>query len=245
MNIGIVPAKSGSSRLPKKNFIKFWGGWNLTEIAVYRLLGSGCSYVMVSCEDWACIEELKCEFANHPEVLIHKRPDYLSKDPATIGDVVVDLFERYAENFFSREESVLVLSLPTSPFVSHSDIIDVLEIYKQFASAVHIMSVSQFETPPFNAWSNSQKSSESYFPIEHTFPSNAFKSQQSTRCPITYRSNGGVVVTSLDYFLEPSLSFKRVGYELCNEKSIDIDTEFEFDMARIFAERKFIEPWWR
>ena len=244
MNIGIVPAKARSTRLPEKNFKEFWGGKNLTDIAIYRLLNAGCSYVLVSCEDWRRIDDLNRNYSNCREIVIHKRPDCLSKDPATIVDVVADLLRNYAGRLFDEKMANLVISLPTSPFISSSDIIDVLGMYEQLGQKAYLMSLSKFETPPFNAWSNKREGTSTFFPIEHTFLNSSYKEVQSTRCPDTYRSNGGIVVTCPGYFSSSPPYFDRFGYEFSDEKSFDIDTRFQFELAKIFANQNFTSPWW-
>ena len=61
-HICIIPAKSGSTRLPNKNFLPFYGNDNLTEIAINFAKKLGFNKIYVSTEDEGKFDELLTKF---------------------------------------------------------------------------------------------------------------------------------------------------------------------------------------
>ncbi len=109
--IAIIPVRSGSKRLPKKNYIPF-NFRTLAEIARDKCLASGIfDKVIISSDDPVFEELVNCE-----NVKFLLRNQNLAGDNATT-DIVVDFF---FENFFSCESIIWVNSV--SPLQSIEDI---------------------------------------------------------------------------------------------------------------------------
>ena len=84
--IAVIPARSGSKRLPKKNY-KSFNSRNIVEIARDKCLASGIfDKVIISSDDPFFETLINC---NKVEFLL--RPKKLAADDATT-DVVVDFF---------------------------------------------------------------------------------------------------------------------------------------------------------
>ena len=109
--IAVIPARSGSKRLPKKNYKPF-NSRNLVEIARDKCLASGIFYKVIISSDDPFFEEL----VNCNEVQFLKRTEDLAGDEATT-DIVVDFFFKE----FSSCESILWVN-SVSPLQPMQDI---------------------------------------------------------------------------------------------------------------------------
>ena len=109
--IAIIPIRSGSKRLPKKNY-KLFNSRTLAEIARDKCLDSGIFDKVIISSDDAVFEEL----VNSDEVDFLQRPDNLADDNATTDMVVDFLFEK-----FNSCESILWVN-SVSPLQSIEDI---------------------------------------------------------------------------------------------------------------------------
>ena len=95
--VAVIPVRSGSKRLPKKNYINF-NSRNLAEIARDKCLIAGIfDKIIISSDDEIFEELVNCE-----EVQFLKRNEELASDEATT-DLVVDFFFR---GFSFRESNL-------------------------------------------------------------------------------------------------------------------------------------------
>lgn len=235
MNICIIPAKYGSSRLPKKNFLEFHGGLNLTEILILKLKKLDFKKIIVSCENDSKLKELSrfCHNQNIENVNFHLREDYLSRDPSTIVDVINAIMEDRRLIPSSDKIKKLIVCLPTAPLVTEYDIKSVLKLLDDYCDH-RVLSISQSSKPPFNAWTfeDNQKI------LKLTFPDSKFSTTQSTRCPQTYMSNGAVS----GWNLSKNKSLNRtsvVGFEMPEHQAFDVDTRLEFEIAQFVFKKYF------
>ncbi len=109
--IAVIPARSGSKRLPKKNY-KHFNSRSLVEIARDKCLASGMFDKVVISSDDPFFEEL----VNCNEVEFIQRTENLASDDATT-DIVVDFFFKK----FPSCESILWVN-SVSPLQSIEDI---------------------------------------------------------------------------------------------------------------------------
>lgn len=223
----VIPAKYGSSRMPRKNFREFHNGLSLLQIATIRSVSANCGPVVISCENIDAVKEqidqLPAEIRD--SVVLRDRPETLSRDPATILDVLADCVTNMP---VSPPDSVSAV-LPTSPFNSASYIADAWKTFRQ-SSAPKLLSVSEAPKPPHNAWVDSDwgKPDE----LQHAFPDNPYRLMQSTACPKAYFSNGCISVYSIEVLLSDRVFASTLGYKMSAISGIDIDFEYEFDIAR-------------
>ena len=110
-NLAVIPVRSGSKRLPKKNY-KSFNSRNLAEIARDKCLNSGIFDKVIITSDDPIFEEL----VNSNKVEFLQRTETLAGDDATT-DMVVDFF---FEEFSSCESILWVNSV--SPLQSMQDI---------------------------------------------------------------------------------------------------------------------------
>ena len=109
--IAVIPVRSGSKRLPKKNYKNF-NSRNLAEIARDKCLAAGVFDKVIISSDDPFFESL----ANRNEVQFLKRTEDLANDEATT-DIVVDFFFKELPNC----ETILWVN-SVSPLQSMQDI---------------------------------------------------------------------------------------------------------------------------
>lgn len=221
----IIPAKYGSTRLPRKNFIPFFRQLSLFQICCIRADALDISPIVISSENIdLCKSQLSCLRVDHSNFTFRQRPRTLSRDPATIFDVVLDSII----SLRLRVEEKAAVILPTSPFNSVSLIQEAYNIFDATRYS-RLLSVSQASKPPFNAW---QLDSSSLC-LSPLFPDSPFKLAKSTQCPAAFFSNGCLSIYSREYIDMKQKSKKPVlALKMPNECSIDIDLNFEFKLAQ-------------
>ena len=190
------------------------------------LVAQAFDTVCVSTEDAELAEVARSYGAEVPFL----RPDSLSRDPATIVDVVLHALEHYAARGETFEQ--ICILLPTTPFVTLGDIERALAAFAN-SSAEVLLSVTQTDFPPFNAWLI--KDTDDGGRLEACFADSPYKHVKSTECPLAYRSNGAIIVANVaalrqhkTYYRFPPLPFV-----MPQERSIDIDTRHEYLVAKL------------
>ncbi|MEF2230119.1 MAG: acylneuraminate cytidylyltransferase family protein [Pseudodesulfovibrio sp.] len=229
MNIlTIIPAKLGSTRLPRKNILPL-GGRPLLEWTIQSALDAGCcGEVMVSTES----EEVAA-IARRAGVLVpFMRPDYLSHDPYQAYEVcehVLDEYEKAGKRF-----DTLILLLPTSPFRSPEDIRRTLALYRREGVTAGI-SASLFSADIYSAHSLGEGGA-----ITPIFPE-MFRAPAHER-PAPYELNGAVTIVSVDVFRKQR-SFcgdHPAAYVMDWPRCLDIDNREDLEYAAYLLDKGVI-----
>lgn len=236
MKIIVIPAKFGSTRLPEKNFIPFYEGLNLTELAIIKAVKTSASLVIVSTESLIKLEELSifCKHRKLQGVSLHLRNRKLASDPATIVDVVNDALDAIIKGPFVEDIDVAVM-LPTTPLTTTLNIEEAFNLLAANPCS-RVLSVSKNAKPPFNSWS---VKAETESKLEATFPNSPYRSVQSTRCPVTYMSNGAVSAWRMTGGTI-NTNCENIALFMEQRQSIDIDDIFEFELAQLLFEKEKI-----
>lgn len=223
--ICLIPAKGCSTRLPRKNLLPLNG----TPLVVRAIEKARCSnlfdIVCVSTEDEEVANISRCNGADVPFI----RPISLSRDPATINDVILHTLTQYS-NVGCEFEKVCVL-LPTSPFVTISDIIQANKKFDESHCGA-LMSVCSTDFPPYNAWLVDEDGA-----LQPCFPESPYKFTKGTECPGTYRSNGAILIVKADV-IRKERTYRTnmlLSYVMPVERSLDIDTPLDYEFARFLA----------
>ena len=225
----LIPVKKKSKRLKNKNFLKF-GKTSLFENTLNKAIKSKIfDKIIVSSNETEVPKKYSKKF------ILIKRPEKLSKDPATITDVMMHAIN-YLDLIKKKNDFMVVLSV-TNPFFNEIDIKNCIKIFKKNKSE-SLLSISEFSTPPFNAW---LKKGNYILPV---FKNSKYKFKKSTECPKTYFSNGALRMVNIKKFLKIKNfhKLKQSYYETKNHKSIDIDTKYEYKIADIvnkYGSKKF------
>ena len=220
-HICIIPSKGKSTRLARKNLLKL-GDHSLLAYSIQKAKKCNIfSHICVSTEDEDIATEAKKYGAEVPFI----RRAHLSEDPATIMDVINHALSSYEED---KELTTITVLLPTTPFVVIDDIVNAHEVFYSNNSEA-LLGVTKCEFPPFNSWVIDDKNI-----LMPCFPESPYKFTQSTSCPDTYRSNGAILILDISKLKELGhyKDLKITPYVMDSDRSLDIDTEFEYKFAK-------------
>lgn len=216
----LIPARSGSRRLPRKNILPFKGK-PLIAWTIEQAFSSGIiDRVIVSTDD----DEI-AQIAKQWKAEVLRRPAELANDTATTFDVAIHVLDALrAANY---EPSLVVLLQVTSPLREKSDIIGAVECWQQHQDST-VISVCELNNPAA-AWSFVVDNHSYLNPILGW----DILTKRSQEVPNLYIPNGAVyvftplVIRTRGRLLGPPL----IPYVMPIERSIDIDTQEEFQKA--------------
>lgn len=225
--LAIVTARSGSKRLPGKNVMDLCG----KPLFVWSVLaGRQCSKVaktIVSTDsadyqDIALTAGAACPWLRSGE---------LAADNTSSADVVKEVLHRLGDE--ATHYRGLVLLQPTSPLRSADDISAAIEL-RERQNAPAVVSVSEAECPP--AWMG--KIGDDLLMDDFVQPQ--YRGLRSQDLGTWYRLNGAVYVIGIEEFLAEHGFMPRgtVAYCMPRARSIDVDTAFDFELARLLMSRE-------
>jgi len=222
--LGIIAARGGSKRVPRKN-IREVGGKPLLAFAIEDATAADTvDKVIVSTEDDEIVSAANEWGAETP----FTRPEELASDDATTDDVVAHALEWFEERGTTFSE---VCSIPvTTPFREPEDIDETVELLRQ-TGAKSAMSIAGYDSPPFSAvgFNEDDHSISPYFE-----ESNLWIETQAQKVPTLYHPNGAVFAATVSGFREHESFYtdETVGYEMPPERSLDIDVPQDLKTAR-------------
>ncbi len=228
-NVCIIPAKFNSTRLKNKNILKL-GKKTLLENTIKKAINSKLfDKIIVNTESAKIIKKLR--FIKQIEII--KRPNYLSKDPYTISDVVLFSLRKLNKAKINFENTCILL--PTSPFFLVKDITSAFKVFNKNKKNC-LISISKNNFPPYNSYLMDKKMN-----LDFCFKDSRFKNKKSTECPITYKSNGGIMIIKNKVFLKHKKihSLKKIGFESKKWSFIDIDKLDEYLLSKIIFEKYY------
>jgi CMP-N,N'-diacetyllegionaminic acid synthase len=210
--LSIIPARGGSSGLPRKNIINLAGKPLISWTIEASLKSKYITKTVVSSDDKEILDIAK-EYGSD----IIKRPDDLATDTATSVSVVKHVI--YYLESRGEEFDIIILLQPTSPLRDVSDIDNSFDrLFK--ASATSLISVKKVDNKILKAFiicdNNHIKSiSNKEFP---------FMRRQDL--PKTVISNGAIYIVDVKTFKEEMklISDKTLYYVMPENRSIDVDS---------------------
>ena len=223
--LAIIPARSGSKRLPGKNIRNLCGKPLFVWSILAGLANSHISRVVVS-TDSENYQKLAVQAGAYCPWL---RDVTLADDNSTSADVVLDVLERLGDGI--QQYRGLILLQPTSPLRSSEDITGALHLFET-SQAPAIVSVSQAECPPM--WMGKIASDFSM----DDFIRPEFSNIRSQDLGAWYRINGAIYIIDIDEFLvNPEfIPTGSIAYVMPRERSVDVDTDFDFRFAEFLME---------
>ena len=222
--LGIIPARGGSKRLPRKNVLDLAGkpliAWTIDAAKGSKYIDK----IIVTSDD----DEI-LQISDDLSVDTNKRPDELASDTAT----TVAVTEHTIDNLNDTYDFIIILQ-PTSPLRTFKHIDEAIELlFKKKADA--IVSVCETEHSPL--WSNTLSDNKSM----EGFISKDYLNKRSQDLPKYFRLNGAIYICDVFKFkqYQSLLIDKNIyAYEMASEDSIDIDTQIDFDLAEIQLSKK-------
>lgn len=221
----IIPAKGGSTRFKRKNIADLYGK-PLIAYPIENAVKSGLSgKIIVSTEDNEIASIARKYGAEVPFV----RPMELVRDPATVSDVCLHALDNVDPS--GEHYKTLIILLPTAPLTTCEDIKKAYNIFLE-KKGKFLISVTECESPPYNALRYDQDKES----LISCFPESEFRHTKSTECPKSLHSNGAIVIVDIASFKKKGSLWGNpiLGYEMPRDRSIDIDTKFDLELAKFF-----------
>lgn len=220
-NIAIIPARSGSKGLVDKN-IKMFDGKPLMAYSIEAAIASGLFDVIHVSTDSERYAEIARKYGADVPFL---RSEEMSSDTADSWDAVNEVLERY-EDAGSHFETLTLLQ-PTSPLRNAQDICSAFEIMSD-KKANAVISVCEADHPPM--WFHPLKADGAMT----YFAESTDEGRQRQAFETQYRMNGAIYLIKMDYFKAVRhniLRDKAFAYIMDKRTSIDIDDQFDFEVA--------------
>ncbi|MGY2463753.1 acylneuraminate cytidylyltransferase family protein [Vreelandella sulfidaeris] len=220
--LAIIPARGGSKRLPRKNVLPLAGKpliqWSIDE----AIKADSIDLIVVTSDDDEVLgiaDEYKSQ-----NVISIKRPPELSSDIAKSVDAVKHALLQLSKMGIYPNQ--ILLLQPTSPLRKACDIQGAIDFFEN-EKADNVISVCELEHP--SAWCGMISEDR----VLHGFDLSVSRSQEARK---EYRINGAIyVVNRLAFMSKGSMIFEKPKtFVMPQERSIDIDTYFDFKMCEAF-----------
>ena len=224
--LGLIVARSGSKRLPRKNLLPLAGKPLLAWTSEAAKAATRLDRVILSTD----AEEIAAIGRAHGAEAPFMRPAELASDTATTAAVMLHALHSLAAR--GEHYDYLVLLQPTSPLRSAADIDTAIEsLLRKQADAV--ISVCETDHPP--EWSNTLPDDLSLA----NFYRPGIRSVRSQDLPKSYRLNGAIYIYNCRRLLDSGsleMDDNSYAYIMPRERSIDIDTALDFRIAQAILE---------
>jgi len=223
--LAVIPARGGSKGLPGKN-IRLLQGKPLIWHTIQQARASKClQKVVLSTED----DRIAQMAAGYGVQVIRRPPELARDDTPTLP--VLQHAVKYLEEFESERYGAVILLQPTSPLRKAEDIDRAFDMFLQTGCGC-VVSVCELEHPAHWMYTIQQGQLRPLLP-------GAAEIKRRQDAPKVYRLNGAVYVTRIDTIM---VEHKVIGdnarpYIMPPERSIDIDTELDLQLAELIMEQ--------
>ena len=231
--LGIIPARGGSKRIPRKN-IRLLAGKPLINYTIEAALGAKClDRFIVSTDDDEIAEVAKRCGAEVP----FRRPAELAEDGTPDQPVFRHALEELKE--LSKYEPEIVLNLrPTTPLKTSKTIDKVIEtIIETKADIVRTMSPVTGVNHPY--WMYKLSENDQAVPFVNDIRMGQYFQRQLL--PPVYRINCAADAMKSRLIYEGNIFGDNSDMRIVitsQEESIDIDTEFDFKLCEFLVNMK-------
>jgi CMP-N-acetylneuraminic acid synthetase len=228
-NIAIIPARSGSKGLPDKNIRDLYG-MPLMAYSIVAALESGCFDTVMASTDSEHYAKIAQSYGAEVPFL---RSELTSSDKATSWDTVLEVIDNYEE--IGKVFDTFCLLQPTSPLRTSDDIQNAYEIFKR-NKAISVQSITKLDHPI--SWCG-QLGVDGSLDGFNSRESDGPRQKQDTY----YRPNGAIYIANILEFRKDQFLYRDgcYAYIMPNEKSVDIDTDFDFKFAEFLMREKNYE----
>jgi CMP-N,N'-diacetyllegionaminic acid synthase len=222
--LGLVPARGGSRRAPRKNLAQLDGKTLVRRVLETALASASFEVVALSSDD----DEILAE-ATDLDVVRIARPARLASDDALVADVVTHALAA-VEDPAKRFDAVAIVQA-TSPFTAPEDIAGAVELLARTGAdaAVSVVRVDAAKHP-LKLKRLAGDRLLPYLDDDRLAPSQSL--------PPLWVRNGSVYVFRRSV-ADRGLQAEDVrGYEMPTERSLDIDTHRDLAFAEFLIERR-------
>jgi len=220
--LALIPARGGSKRIPRKN-IRLFCGRPLLQWTIDAACALSCVDRVVVSTDDPQIAEVASDCGAEVPFL---RPAELATDTAKGIAPVLHALEQ-----LPQVSDVLLLQ-PTSPLRTSGDIEAIVSL-RQLAGRESAVSLTPSSKHP--AWMYSL-SHDQRLESFYTMTEFQLTKQQSQ----VYALNGALYLASRDFLMREQafIGPETVGYVMPAERSVDIDTPFDWKLAEFLMEQQ-------
>ncbi len=208
--IAFIPARRGSKRIRKKNFIRIKGlplyKHTLNAAKKSKLI----SNIIISTDAKQILRE-----KNEKNIKVIERPKYLCKDDSSTESALLHAFNSKKKLINSKDKIFIVLLQPTSPLRNAKDIDNSIKYFKK----------KKFDTM-FSGYEKKiliwKKIGPKVSPLNYSMKIR--KRGQNTKKIII--ENGAIFIFPLNKFLKlKNRLFKKIGFfPMCQKNSFELDT---------------------
>jgi len=224
--LAIIPARGGSKGLPGKNIKNLCGKPLIAYTIEAALKSKKITQVVLSTDD----EEIAKACEKYDIEIPFLRPKELAGDNSLIVDTYIYTVDKINKEQNKNYTSIVAL-LPTCPLRTSKDIDEAIALYeKRQADSV----ISFYEAPHPVQW---YKTIDENGVLRSILPegdrlANRQEEQKS------YLPNGAIYVFNMDLLRDKKYySDKTYPYIMPANRSIDIDSAFDFDMAEFLLSK--------
>jgi len=221
----VIPARGGSKGLPGKN-IKMLNGKPLihyTLEAARKIFNDKCIYVSTDSE------QIKKVVEDTGYKVPFLRPKELATDTSNSQSVLLHSLAYYTK--LNIKPDVVILLQPTSPFRSTKHIEEALKLYEKDIDMV--VSVKETKSNPYYVLF--EENDEGF--LKKSKEANFTRRQD---CPKVWEYNGAIYIINVNSIKEKSINkFTKIKkYIMDSKTSLDIDDEFDFELAKTYFKPK-------
>lgn len=229
--IAIIPARGGSKGLPGKNIKTLLGKPLILYTIEAALKSKSINRIILSTDDKKIVDAVK----NYNIEVPFLRPKELATDNALAIDNYIYTIDRLNKEFNEKISEFIVLQ-PTSPLRLPQDIDAAVELFKDKA-ADSVLSFCEALHPP--QWAKKilpNNKIEDYFNLN-------INNKNRQELETAYMPNGAIFVFKLSLLKEERLYYsdKTFPYIMPYERSVDIDSQVDFDFAEFLMQKRFNE----
>ena len=226
----IIPARGGSKGVPKKNIKKINGKPLLGYVIEATKKSKIFEHIIVSTEDDEIAKIAKKYGADVP----FKRPKSLASDYAPMDKVLLHAVNTlYKLNY---EFDVFVWRDATTPFIKSEDVKKAIQLLKKKKAAIVTGVYRQYLNPYFNIV---ETKSDGFLKLCKPLK---IKARSRQEAPPVFQLNGLYVYDSKKFLrIRKTDLSKTLPYEIPVETGLMIDTEFEFEIAKLLIQQKKVK----
>ena len=239
----VIPARKNSKRLKNKNFKNFFGfplfEWSLAAGLFLKQQLSGLREISVVCtsDDDRILDLVKNKYFS--SVLAVRRKPELSDDNAILSDVIFDCIYRLAERHVIRMDDYLagsfILLQPTSPIRLKDDLVSFCRQIKNLGNNLSMVSVNKNYSEIKDIYEIIKFSeAKSDFLLGH-IGKKMLKVRDIKKDKNLAFVDGSLYLGLMSMLKEKGFmpAAKTLAFPLSIKRSIDIDTEKEFEDALV------------
>lgn len=233
MNIAVIPAKKESKGLPGKNMKDFFGK-SLVQRAIESAQIEDIDEIFVSTDSTEIINSVASATWDIP-VQILSRPSYLTLPAVQVDEVVLFDLRKIQTRYYPTEIGFVVVLQPTSVLRTTEHVLKAVQLYKAWDDP--------FSPGMSGFWSNKYHYTGDKLrvgSVNHDAKIRHGRQFLRPRESLLFVENGAIYIASADYIGEYKTfrSNSPIPFEMPEEDSIEIDTEYDWKKAELRYKEK-------